>query len=355
MQEKGKIVENSQNQESQSKPRDTRLDVYRALVMIYILCVVHVGYWLDALGQPIASLILFEMPVIFFISGAAISVSGKHQSLPSIVVNRVKRVLAPYYVLAAAVCIFALLIICCVPGHEMFKQKLLATMPKAIWPTDDSLPVPYTWHLWFVTPYLIISCMFCFYQKLADKSNRYIFLCILLGICALTQVLTNNMLIRNVIFYNFFFAAGYLCYKRLNIKQMACIGIGALLLATTLYECCWKGAMQLHKFPPDMLFTLYGIVALSVWGIIFSKITIPQNKLLYIWNTNEYTIYLWQNIAFTIFVYGTAIIMGPEVKMPAAIDFMFKSASIFIIATALSFVAVPLERTVISHTSRLIR
>lgn len=327
--------------------------MYRALVMIYILCVVHVTYWLGALGQPVSSLILFEMPVIFFISGAAIKASDKHRGLQTTVANRAKRVLAPYYVLAT-VCIIAYLIISSVMGHDIFKQQTLVTIFKALWPADGSLPVPYAWHLWFVTPYMIVSCIFCFYQKLADISNRYAFLSVLLGICALTQVLTDNMLIRNVVFYNFFFVAGYLCYKRFTIKMMAIIGICAIMLAAVLYLSCWKGAMQLHKFPPDMLFACYGIAALCVCGIFFSKITIPQNRMLRIWNTHGYTIYLWQNVAFTIFTYGTAISVCQGIKMPTAVDFAFKSASIFIIATALSFVAVPLERAVINNAVRLI-
>jgi len=351
MQENKEIAGNLKNRGGW---RDTGLDVYRALVMIYILCVVHVTYWLGALGSPVSSLILIEMPVIFFISGAAISVGGKHRSLMSTVANRAKRVLAPYYVLAA-VCIVAFLIICCVRGHNILQKQILGVMLKALWPADGSLPVPYTWHLWFVVPYMIVSCMFCCYQKLADRSNRYIFLFALFGVCALTQVLTGNLLIRNVVFYNFFFVAGYLCYKRLTIKQMAIIGAGAMSVVAVLYAFSWKGAMQLHKFPPDMLFACYGIAALCVLGIIFSKITIPQNRLLRIWNTNGYTIYLWQNVAFTIFTYGTAIILGTSFKLPVVFDFAFKSVSIFIIATALSFVAVPLERAVISYTTSLIR
>lgn len=60
-------------------------------------------------------------------------------------------------------------------------------------------------------------------------------------------------------------------------------------------------------------------------------------------------------MAFTIFTYGTAIIPGASFKLPVVFDFAFKSASIFIIATALSFVSEPLERAVINYAARLIR
>jgi len=187
---------------------------------------------------------------------------------------------------------------------------------------------------------------------MADKSNRYVFLSALFGLCAVTQALTNNMLIRNVVFYNFFFMAGYLCYKKISMKKIAIIGAYALMMAALLHAFCWKGAMQQHKFPPDMLFACYGIAALCILGVIFSKITIPQNSLLRIWNTNGYTIYLWQNVVFTIFGFVAARTVGPNTILPQAVDFAFKSASIFIIATALSFVAVPIERAAIRFATQ---
>ncbi len=319
--------------------------------MIYILCVVHVTYWLGTFGQPISSLILFEMPVIFFISGAAISLGGKHRGLLPTLANRAMRVLAPYYVLAA-LCSIAFLVFSLVRGHDILQKHTAVVIFKALWPTDGALPVPYTRHLWFVTPYLIVCCIFCFYQKLADRSNRYVFLIAFLSLCAFVQMLTDNMLIRNVVFYSFFYAAGYLCYNKMTVNQMTLVGICSLSVVALLYVFGWKGSMQLHKFPPDMLFLCYGITSLCILGIILNYITIPQNRLLRIWNTNGYTIYLWQNVTFAIFTYGTAIFMENSAKLLPVIDFVFKALSIFIIATVLSFVVVPFERNVIRRIGR---
>lgn len=77
--------------------RDTQLDLYRALTMIYILCIVHVGYWFRYAIEPWRSVILIEMPVIFFISGAALSLTAKHKSLKQTLQNRGRRILLPYY------------------------------------------------------------------------------------------------------------------------------------------------------------------------------------------------------------------------------------------------------------------
>ncbi len=94
--------------------RDTQLDLYRAGVMIYIVCVIHVLYWLQIGGEPLKSLALFEMPVIFFISGAALSLSKPKRSLWRTVWNRLRRVLFPYYVYACMMVLpLVALTLCC--------------------------------------------------------------------------------------------------------------------------------------------------------------------------------------------------------------------------------------------------
>ncbi len=53
--------------------RDVQLDAYRAMLMIYIVCFIHVEFWLEYGKEPMMSLSLVEMPLIFFVSGAALS------------------------------------------------------------------------------------------------------------------------------------------------------------------------------------------------------------------------------------------------------------------------------------------
>ena len=75
--------------------RDEQLDIYRAMSMMYVLCVTHVVYWLYIGLEPIKSLILVEMPIIFFITGASLSLTKK-KSFRKALKNRTKRVLIPY-------------------------------------------------------------------------------------------------------------------------------------------------------------------------------------------------------------------------------------------------------------------
>lgn len=156
-----------------STQRDIQLDIYRALIMIYILCIIHVSFWLGAISEPMKSIILFEMPVIFYISGAALNVSNKRKSLSSTFVNRAKRVLAPYYAYAFFCIIIAI-------GYYFIGNEnpkpIQSTILNALIPKDNSVPIPYTYHLWFVIPYFVISCSFYFQQIITDRINPYTYL-----------------------------------------------------------------------------------------------------------------------------------------------------------------------------------
>lgn len=333
-----------------SSGRDFQLDNYRALVMIYILCVIHVAYWLGALSEPLRSIILFEMPVIFFISGAALNVSKKRRSLIAVTSNRAKRVLAPYYVYAL-VCIVVFTL------HYYFidtnNDSLTRVYLNALYPRDNSVPIPYAYHLWFVIPYLIVCCTFCFQQKITDKINPYLYLITLLVTCIIAQIVTNNNIIRSVVFYNFFFMAGYLLYKRISHKVIILITITTIPIFVTLFLISGGGVMQRHKFPPDILFLSFGVLALSTLSLIFSRIRIPQTKILRLWNKSGYTIYLWQNVAFIIASLSLAYI-------PASINsgiagFFIKATFIFIISTLIGIIAAPFEKIIIDNASKLFK
>ncbi len=329
--------------------RDVQLDIYRALSMIYILCVIHVAYWLDAVPEPFASVLLFEMPVIFFISGAALSVSKKRKKFTSVVTNRAKRVLLPYYAYAfACVAVFAAYYLLFDTDRS---EPLVYVVIRSLWPDDGSVPVPYAWHLWFVAPYLIISCSFYFQQKLTDRINPYIYLSLLLIACVITQILTGNSLIRSVIFYNFFFMAGYLMYKRLSKSRICLIATVAIPVLAAMFFYFWKGSMQAHKFPCDMVFLVFGIVALCLLGLIFTYVRVPANRLLNWWNKNGYTIYMWQNIAFIIA--GVLLIVLPSWLTISYVGFTVKAIMIFLLSTFLSFLAVPFERLFAKAIARI--
>ena len=85
--------------------RDTQLDHYRALMMMHVI-IGHVMYWLYAAGEPYLSFVLFAMAGTFFIAGASVAVNTRRRSLWSTVVNRVGRVVIPFYIYAVVVIVF---------------------------------------------------------------------------------------------------------------------------------------------------------------------------------------------------------------------------------------------------------
>ena len=332
------------------KERDLQLDMYRGLVMIYILCVIHVTYSLGLAPEPWRSVILFEMPVIFFISGASVAVASSRHGVKGTAWSRFKRVLLPYY----AYIFYTAIIVCAIAAWSHFSGSTstdidlsVKKFAKALIPHDWALDVPYMSHLWFVIPYLAVSCVFPFFRGVVDRLPRAVTTGILLASCV-AVVFVPWEIVREIVIYNFFFVIGYLYYKKLSVRWMAAIaGLSAVILAV-----CVVGLdigimpMQAHKFPPDLIFLIYGVGALALLGILFSYVKIPNFKLLEIWNKRGYTIYLWQNYFFI----AVALIVGMEFdkRNPEAnpLLFIISAVAILVLGTVMSGVLVKLENAI---------
>ena len=82
--------------------------------MIHIVCVIHVLWYFGLAREPLFSFLLFEMPAIFFIAGASQRIknngnnkdnyyhsgnnnSGLWSDLLSLGLNRIRRILFPYW------------------------------------------------------------------------------------------------------------------------------------------------------------------------------------------------------------------------------------------------------------------
>ncbi len=325
-----------------SQIRDSQLDIYRALVMMYILCVIHISYWLGLAKEPWLSLMLIEMPVIFFISGAAMSLQTKRKTFRQTLTNRCRRLVVPYYV-------YLLFCIIAVAGYVIISKNY------EVWDTNriirsflfqETMPVPKFSHIWFILPYLIIFLLFWFEQRIADKVNRHVFMALLLISCFLVMLIKVT-LIREVVIYNFFFMAGYFYYRKCSkwflvgilLASLACMaGLQLTHLGTFI-------PMQLNKFPPHPMFLFFGISALSALGLIFTYVKLPQNRLTKRWNDYGYTIYLWQN--FIITAVGLIVLKFFANGMPLGARFLIASVLIFVLATITSYVTVPLEKRTI--------
>lgn len=329
--------------------RDHQLDVYRALMMIYVPCVIHVLYWLQKGNSVINSLLLFEMPVIFYISGATMYITGKKRSMRGTITNRVTRVLLPYYFYILCGLIIISLFAAFFPEHKFHGSYSVSRM---VFAQDDAFPLPYVKHLWFIVPYLLVSCSFGIQQKWADKLNRWVYLLILVLLFALSaQILPYKGIavpFLEALFYNIFFMAGYLFYRRISLKALLYVTGTASVAVAIICIQEWREygflSMQDHKFPPDLVFLTFGICSIGILALVFRNFQVPAGKVLRHWNKYGYSIYLWQNFSFLIYSmiyrkYGLEFLAEYPV-----VDYIVAAAVIFIISSLTSFVIAPVEK-----------
>lgn len=300
--------------------RDTALDLYRALAMIYIVAVIHCIYWLGA-ANILASLLLVEMPVIFFIAGASfnLSNSSKKRSYGAFMLSRVKRVVFPYYIYVAV----------CVPLWALFCVFVRGvpygiTIPGVarILVSNCNFALPMAMHTWFILPYLLISMLAPVLVRWFGGRRSLLYIA-----AALLAVLVIDMaqidfsghktaaflwdLTREVLGYSIFFVCGFL-YRRVPRRWLATAG--TLLAAGTVLLVMltdYNMDMQTNKFPPNLIFVLYGLSFICLSGFLLSYITLRGNRVTDRFNKAGYTIYLYQNMV----IYLIAAVVAPIPQM----------------------------------------
>lgn len=332
--------------------RDTQLDIYRALLMMFIPCVIHVMYWLGDGREPFMSLLLVEMPLVFFLSGAAFSVSKSRRGLWATFINRVKRVVLPYYIYAVVlliVGIFFTLALKATGRPQIFSIDLSRYGWKdiaAILLCHDIPQFPFIWHLWFIPPYLILSCTFPLQVKLMEKLNSWAYLAICLALFFIAQCFTGISLLRQVLCYNIFMVCGYLFYRKMKTATIA-MG-GAVALVAVLVGVLLLGVgfcpMQSHKFPPDWLFVVYNVLVLCVIALVFSRVKIKNNRIFRIWSERGYNIYLYQSVVFAI-VHILRQKTYYDMSTPM-VRTLLDAGIVFLLSTGLSFLTYPVEKFV---------
>lgn len=243
-----------------AEKRDIQLDCYRAALMIYILAVVHTVYWFGIGSEPLRSFILIEMPLIFFISGAAISVRNKKETLRVALLNRFKRVYVPFLIYSLVLLVIASALYCARnPGTAIsaIADNKWIDLGRSILQFRTTFN---TSHLWFILPYFIISVSSPLQLKAIGKLGRNKYMINLLALFTITYTLweiipaesTMKEWVGNVKFYmmwNIFYVAGILYYKKINTK---CI-IGGVQHYPYLYFCTHSSESQcrtLNSQPP---------------------------------------------------------------------------------------------------------
>ena len=338
--------------------RDKQLDFYRGLSMIYVVCFIHVVYWLKIGAEPIKSLMLFEMPLIFFISGASLSFNKTPRRFKQVFFNRMVRVVIPYYVYAiVSVVVLAIVTMLWQLDISSIKESMFAANYHiditlyslrnicSILALHNIPQFPFVNHLWFIWPYLILSCTFELQKRILTKVNEggYLIVCIFLFLAS--QWVTENLWIRCVFCYNIFMVMGYCYYRQISIKaRLLLLGISLLLIIILQISGNNLVPMQDHKFPPDAVFLFYNLFILALFSLIFSKVRIPEFKWIRWWNERGYTIYLYQNFAFSI-IFPFVNTTGNDYTSWKY--FSLCAISVFVLMSLLSSIVYPLERKVV--------
>lgn len=298
------------------------------------------------------SIMLFAMPSVFFISGASLSVSKSNRGTWETVKNRFKRVVAPYYIYALVLILTGIISSLVLNWVGLSRHAFFDITQ---YDGEDYLNVllakyipqfSFIWHLWFIPPYLILSCTFPLQVKLMRKINRIVYFAVCLGLFLIVQALPDLTLLKQVLCFNIFMVAGYLFYKQTNTRTRALTGL--ISLAIILAYLFLLGGnfcpMQDHKFPPDWVYVVYSLFAISALSLVLGNINLKYNLVFKIWNERGYNIYLYQSVVYTI----VSILrqkMPLDLPLPG-LRLLLDASLVFLLSTALSYLTYPLERWV---------
>lgn len=338
--------------------RDTTLDACRGLAMMYIVCVIHVAYWLYPVAEPLKSVLLFEMPAMFFIAGAAQSLRGSRPvSYRAYVCGRFRRVLLPFFLFLPVLFAWVVFVGLVEPQGSPFRIDLRSfTLAEAlkVLLTCGSGKIPFYQYTWFISCYFVLMCLFPLQARLSRRVGRGAYVAACLALAAVGSWLLPDFYhkywVMNLLVYNFFFFVGYLYYRRASFRLVLAVAVVSVSLTVVGFVSGSAMPMQGHKFPADMLFVVFGLAWLSVLGLALWRVKLPCRGLVSLWNVRGYTIFLYQVFG----AYAVCRISAPWLGgLPSpALRFAVVALLAFAVNTLLSYLAFGWERWA---ASRLVR
>ena len=286
------------------------LDVARGALMAYIIVVIHGMFWLNLVPWDIASLFLFEMPLIFMISGAAVFLGERSNvNYFDFLARRAVRILVPYlaYALVAAAIMIAL------RYREAPLETLLAWLNPVNGGAGRSAPM-LNWHLWFVAPFLVVMAAMPFLGPLAARARAPLWSqaigATLLALAADMLDETRLGFVQTIVFYalwtgfGYALARNYARYKLLDYALMLALSAAALAALFMAFPGQFTFNMQTNKFPPNAIFFLF----CCAWVAFFLIVTraIPErflegaanSPILRPFISSGYSIYMWQGVGY---------------------------------------------------------
>jgi peptidoglycan/LPS O-acetylase OafA/YrhL len=345
------------------------LDVARGLLMAWIVIVIHGIFWLGIAPRDIGALLLFEMPPIFMITGAAyfLAEGARKERLTvgaylDFLLRRGVRIYLPYlvYVLAAA------LVVTFIGWDGAFSwQEAWARLSSWINPAARGAGQTWnmlSWHLWFIAPLMLVTALLPFLTALRPPQFVKPWMLVCGGVPLMLALDTvhlaapfDDQIVKHTIFYALWALFGFMLAaapRRWSVGDYAialALALAAMAGALALLPGQVSLDMQANKFPPNTMFFLFS----SVWmmalliaarGISEARLqALARSSLLKPFTTAGYSIYLWQGIGYSLAAYaGSELGAGKYVIWIAAV----------VLTIALGLLFAPLERVRLPKRAR---
>ncbi len=324
--------------------------------MAWIVIVIHGIFWLGIAPREPGSWLLFEMPPIFLITGAAyfLGEGAKQGRLqPSnyldFLMRRGVRIYVPYlaYVFVAA------LIVTVVKWQGPLSIEEIGARAWA-WLNPVTRGAGHTWkmlswHLWFVAPFLIVTALMpLIMTKRVPRFVKPWMLAaaaavVVLGLGQVTFAAPlDDQLIKNTVFYAFWAAFGFMLAampKRWSVGDYALVLVLAALGMTSaamLQPAAVTLDMQHNKFPPNAVFFLFScawMAALLIGARYVARAqteALARSPLLKPFVSAGYSIYLWQGVGYSLAAYAGAelganiyVVWGAAIALTIALGLLF--------------------------------
>lgn len=339
--------------------RDMGLDVGRGALMAYIITVIHGVFWLGLIPNPPASWLLFEMPPVFVITGAAFFMGerakGKPSPYPLFISRRVVRIMVPYfaYALVSAALVLAFR---ATHGHAVSLGEVGASLAAWLNPLTRGgghTMLMLSWHLWFVPPFLIITALLPF----VAPSGFWVWLRPwVLAVGGTLFALAVNWIIpagpyketlQNAAVYlpwalfGVALASAPKRYATWEYALVAALAVAAMIAAPMLWPGQASLDMQSNKFPPNAMFFVFSCFWMALLLMAARLVTpahaakLAEFPLLKPFVSAGYSIYLWQGLGYSLAAYfGRLAHLSPYVIWLIAVP----------LTVGLGLLAAPLEQ-----------
>lgn len=303
--------------QSEKPSRVVGLDVARGLLMAHVIIIIHGMFWLRLIPQPYSSALLFEMPLIFMVSGAAYyygqikaeTFGSAARAYGSYLGSRAVRILAPYLVYA--------LVAACI---AMAMRHLDALQTLRYWLDPYWTGSGYSWlflnaHLWFISPFLGVTALLPLVARAPAWAKAPLWFWAMAGALIVFAIDAAHMpalrLVQMIVFYGLWALFGFglvAAPKRFASRDfvvLLILALAALAAAYILFPAQTNINMQRNKFPPNAIFFVFS----CAWVCVFMLLTrsLDPKRIEALANfaplkpfiSAGYSVYLWQGLGYT--------------------------------------------------------